>query len=519
MATVLVKQNIKQASIFIAAFTVLSQALGLVRESLVANFLGTSAEYDVLLVALAVPAMVGTILMMALPSAGIPWLQTESDNSGKGFSILRSPFLRINAFISLILAIAIFMLLPFLAKLLATGLEQNQVSTVLKYGRIFCLLIPLRAFEAIFQCFLHVKYSFIFPSITVIAFNLVIIGLLIGLFPSMGAQAYVMAMVIGVFVEMVLVGLPAFLIYRGHLPAIGQAPFVAKAYVQYLGAIVLIEGIGLLTDPFDRYLGGIFLAPGFVSAAYYANITQQIPFRVFVMSLGTAIFPSLSELAAKKNLTDMASLYHRAIALCVIIMIPISVFAIFFQDEIIKILFERGRFDENSRAMTVSVFKYYLVGLIFPSLFFIQLRILYSFKRWKHLFWVRLSAFLAKCLIGLFFIKYNWALAIGGGTVFMFILSFILMEFHLVKKIGLNYSKFDFSLIGKAMLGAMIAVIITIIFSTAFGAISGISQIWFLVISAIGLFGSLIIIDAFFDISGIQLKKILSFNNYHFHGH
>ncbi|MEK7775336.1 MAG: hypothetical protein AAB305_05580, partial [Candidatus Zixiibacteriota bacterium] len=93
----LTKQGVRDASILIALFTVLSQMLGFVREAVLAHFFGTSAEYDLLLLALTVPILVGSVLFVALPMASIPLLQSSPDHA-RGLT-LKDPFLTTNAVI------------------------------------------------------------------------------------------------------------------------------------------------------------------------------------------------------------------------------------------------------------------------------------------------------------------------------------------------------------------------------------------------------------------------------------
>jgi putative peptidoglycan lipid II flippase len=503
------KQTIGQASILIATFTILSQALGLIRESLVANYLGTSADYDILLVALAIPAMIGTILMMSLPAAGIPSLQSNSSGQGVGSNIFRSRFFMINLIMGLILAAIAFFCLPILGGLLATGLDEARVQLAIKYGGYFCLLIPLRSLEAVFQSFLHVRYHFVLPAISTIGFNLVIIGLLVGLFPSLGSQAYIIATIAGILLEMVMVAVPTYFIYRRSGPLIDNSGFQMSGYIRFLGIIVLIDGLGLLVDPFDRYLAGIFLPPGYISANYYANLVGHIPIRIFVMSLGMAIFPSLSEVAAKKNMFELARLYHKAVAICIMLVIPVAVYSIIFKNEIISFLFERGQFNELSRAMTVAILPYYLAGMIFSSLYFIQSRVLYSLKSWTNLLWARIVSLAAKVAIGVLLIKTNWALAIGGGTLAMFVVLYLIIEHYLIKKNALYYLKSDLKLVTKSGLiavGVVLSILLAEILSTK---LLGLRPILAAVATAgIGTL-CLMISDGIFDVSGFNLKKYI----------
>jgi putative peptidoglycan lipid II flippase len=507
------KQSIGQASILIAVFTIISQALGLIRESLVANYLGTSAEYDIILVALAIPSMVGTVIMSALPAAGIPSLPSINGSTKQGSNILRSPFFRINLILGLTLMGITAVTLPFLGKLLGTGLSKESVGLVLKYGYIFCLLIPIRSLEAAFQSFLHVRYHFIFPAISTIAFNIVLIGLLAGLFPSMGSQIYVIAVVAGTFMEMALIGVPAFFMYRRSGSQLATADFSMPGYIKLLGIIALIDGIGLLADPFDRYIAGIYLTPGYVSANYYANIVGQIPIRIIVMSLGVAIFPSLSEMAAKRDINRLSTLYHRAIAICVMLIIPITIYCLIFRNEIISLLFERGRFDEQSRALTAGVFFYYTLAMIFFAIYFIQSRVLYSMKIWGSLLWARIIGLMGKMAFGFMLIKEHWALAIGGGTLIMGAISVLIIEIDLYKNIGIRYSPASIKLITRAVLCGAIMTPIILIINFSLRNIFELHSFWLLMLSGAGTLLSLLIIEILFNVTGFDFKKLIARSN------
>lgn len=502
------KQSIGQASILIGIFTIISQALGLLRESLIANFLGTSAEYDIILVALAVPAMIGTILMSALPAAGIPSLQNNGNGKAEFSNIIKSSFFRVNFYLGLGLMVGVMICLPFLGRLLGTGLNEHSVSQVLKFGYVFCLLIPIRSVEAAFQSFLHVRYHFLFPAISTIGFNLVIIGLLATLFPSLGPPIYIAAVITGTFVEMILIGIPAIVMYKQTKSNLTVSGFSNSEYLKLLGMIALVEAIGQLVDPFDRYLSGICLSAGYVSANYYANLVGNLPMRIIVVSLSVAIFPSLAEMAAARDIERMTNLYHRAVAICLILMIPIAIFSLLFRNEIISFLFERGRFDERSRALTAGVFFYYALAMVFTSIYFIQSRVLFSLKNWGNLLWARIVGLVAKMAFGLAFINGHWAMAIGGGTMLMSAISVLTVEVNLRHKYNFKLSPESLKLIYKALLGSAFMAIAILILDFGLRNIVGMNSLPLLLAAGLGTGLSFIIVDYFIMIMGIDYSKI-----------
>ena len=506
MAIPFIRQDIKQASLIIAIIALTSQGLGLVREMLIANFFGTSGDYDILLISMAIPMMVGTVLFMAIPSAGIPFLQEQKKNVGLDYSALKSPFLRVNTFITLFISLATFFLLPDLCGLLMSSFDESRLHLVIKYGRFFCLLIPFRAYEGIFRSILHLNRNFLFPASTILGLNVVIILILLIFFPAIGSPAYIMAWLLGLFAQMVIVAVPSMVFFGKARKDSGTLRFNSPGYLSYLSVIIMVESVGLAVDPFDRYLAGSMLSSGFVSANSYAVILSMVPIRIFIYAIGFAIFPSLSEHTSQGRSVQSAALYHKAIAVCIMIVLPIASYFIIFGNEIVSLLFERGKFGVESRAMTVEVLKYYLMGMIFPAAFFIQLRVLYALRSWRHLILVRALSFVAKVLVGIYFIKYNWALAIGGGTVAMFMISFIIMEIYLVARRRLRYSRQDAIIIGKGAFCAVVSITLLLGANLISREILGIAPyINLIVVGVIGL-GGLLLMDRRLGVSGLSLK-------------
>jgi hypothetical protein len=146
------------------------------------------------------------------------------------------------------------------------------------------------------------------------------------------------------------------------------------------------------------------------------------------------------------------------------------------------------------------------MGIIFPAAFYIQLKVLYALKSWRYLIFVRILSLIAKCLIGFFFIEYNWALAIGGGTVAMFMVSFVLMEIYLVTRRGLRYSRADVIIIGKGFICAAVSIalfqVTNLISSEIFSAVPIVNLA---IVGIIG-FGGLLLMDRWLKVSGLSLK-------------
>ena len=498
------RQSIKQASLLIAIIAIASQGMGVIREALVANYLGTSVEYDTLLISMAIPMMVANILFMAIPSGGIPYLQRKEENSIDVYENHQSSFLKVNSLIIMSISIIVFLTLPMFRGILARGLSDAELDRVVLYGRIFCLIIPIRAYEGIFRALLQFRHNFLFPALTILGLNSGTIIILITLFPSIGTPAYIVAWIVGTLSQTLIVTIPALILNKkDSKPGSRNSGFDSTGYLRFLSVIAFAETLGLLVDPFDRYLAGSFLTDGYVAANYYAVIIGTVPFRIFIYAVGTAIFPSLSERFADGQTREAGQLYHKAIMIC-LALIPIAVYLFLFAGDIVRILFERGKFSGQSRLMTLEVLKYYLLGMVFQALFFIQLKAAFAIKSRKYLIYSRIFSLAVKVSVGLLFISIDWAFAIGGGTALMFVSNFLIMEIHLIRKAGLVYSRQDMRNLFKALIWSGIASVVII---GSFYILRGLLPAGFLInFAAVGVSGAgaMVVVDRWLGIPGLS---------------
>jgi putative peptidoglycan lipid II flippase len=436
------KQGVRDASILIAVFTVLSQLIGLVREAVLAHLFGTSAEYDLLLLAVAIPGMVGSMLMVAIPSAGIPHLQGVTLKSG--YRLLASPFIITNAMLTALAAVFVWFALPALSSILATGITSEQLNTVVGWGRIACVVIILRGFESTFRALQHRESHFLTSSLTPFAYNFVLILTLVTLYPQMGAPVYLLGITLALGTQSLLLAGASIVLSR-HQEADGRKKFNAGAYSTYFILVFGIEALILLLEPIDRMLAGRFLSGGYVSAVNYATVLYSVPIRVIIASVATAIFPLFSHEAAKDDIPRIARMYHRSLAACLLLVVPLSVFGWAFRYELIALLLERGRFDADSTRITAELgaWLFLTVPIIAASTF--QWRVLYALRDWKWFAVTRVISLAVKIGLGVVFIQSDWALALGGGTLALYAVSFFMLEQHLLSRYQANYTSADFA--------------------------------------------------------------------------
>ncbi len=121
---------------------------------------------------------------------------------------------------------------------------------------------------------------------------------------------------------------------------------VAHEGVKKVFALMLPVILGLSLPQVDviinRYFGNM-LAVGSVTALDNANRLMQLPYGVFGQAFGTAIFPTLSALAAKQLWSDYRTQLSQGLRGIVFLTMPASVLMMALSVPIIRFVFEHGK--------------------------------------------------------------------------------------------------------------------------------------------------------------------------------
>jgi putative peptidoglycan lipid II flippase len=147
---------------------------------------------------------------------------------------------------------------------------------------------------------------------------------------------------------------------------------VSHEGVKKVFALMLPVILGLSLPQVDviinRYFGNM-LAVGSVTALDNANRLMQVPYGVFGQAFGTAVFPTLSALAAKKLWVDYRSQLSQGLRGIVFMTLPASVLMIVLSVPIIRFVFEHGKLvTAQDTSITAFVLVLYCAGVFVWSM-------------------------------------------------------------------------------------------------------------------------------------------------------
>ncbi len=82
---------------------------------------------------------------------------------------------------------------------------------------------------------------------------------------------------------------------------------------------------------------------------------------LFGQAVGTASFPTMARLAAENNLPELNRLLNRTLRYLALL-IPVAAMLMVLSREVVRILFQRGRFDPSATTLTAEVLVWFLAG-------------------------------------------------------------------------------------------------------------------------------------------------------------
>ncbi len=353
----------------VAIIILISRLLGFVREMVIADIFGTTADYDIYLIAVMLPALAYGVINFASIYFFVPFLskQQELGNDTNWNAIY--PPLNLILLSSFVLMLIIIFGSPYIMKIWGSQLITEQFSQVVLYSRLSSVMILLGTTEAFMRAFLNVKKIFIFPAGGFIAYNLFCIASIYFLYESFSVGAIIIGVIAGLFFQNLFL-LSKIMLYK---PFNNYTPKFITEHSQALfktaGVVVLIELINRSYFLLDRFIAPSF-GEGVISALNYSQVIVQLPDSIIGFAIGAVVFPLFSESSETDQLHRFQAFYKKAILSAVFIAIPIATFFFLHAEQIVYLLFHRGQFDAHSVELTATTLRPYVISIV--SLFVIS---------------------------------------------------------------------------------------------------------------------------------------------------
>ncbi len=458
------KDKVIKAAEIVGLGTLFSRILGLVRLQVIAYVFGYSAATDAFWIGFTLPNFFRLLLAEgALSTAFIPvfseWLSKKGEKEAK-----RLANNVLNILILLLLAvvgIGIFFAWGYVPYL-AVGFREvpSQMHLAIKLTQVMFPFLFFISLAALTMAILNCKGHFATPAFAPLFFSAAVILSVFLLSSRYGIYSLAIGVVIGGGMQL-LIQVPP-LIKRGfrYRPLLSFNDPGVRKIARLIGPATL-GGITLQANIIINRIFASTLAPGSISALLYAMRLIQFPLGLFAIALSTAIFPTLSSLAATNKVGELRETLSLGVRMVLLVLIPSSIGLILVKGPLISLLFEHGAFISENTLMTSQALFYYSLGLLAMGEVMVLTRAFYSLQ--DVLTPVKVSMLVLILNVGLNFLlisplKHNGlALATSLSMIFNVIVLFFLLRRKLKRLEG---KKILFSLVKISFITAIMGMVV-----------------------------------------------------------
>ncbi len=357
-----------RSAFLVGAFTLLSRALGLVRDFLTAGFFGTSLAMSAFVVAFRIPNLFRALFGEgALSSAFVPVFMATRRQAGEAaaWELARK----------VISLVGLALLAVVLAGIGGLTVAQHRpdlgpkAALILPLARIMLPYMMFICLAALSMAILNSYHQFTLPALTPSLLNLIWIGFVLGVCPRLGAtpDEQIFGVAWGVFVAGVVqlgIQMPA-LIRRGYQP--GFQLDLRDTRVIRVFTLMGPAALGLAVTQVNVMINSllaVWIGPWAPAALFYAERLLYFPQGILATALSTVLLPVLSSHAAHALHGEIRQTIQHALRNLFFVMAPASIGLLALAEPIVRMIFEWQRFDAASTDLTALALKFYAPGLL-----------------------------------------------------------------------------------------------------------------------------------------------------------
>jgi len=365
----------------VASIAVVSKFLGFFREIALAFYFGAGVVTDAYLVATAIPGFFYFCVGAALTTAFIPVYSKVSASEGARKEFLGS-LLALIFVVCTVLVVLLILNAGELVAFIAPGLDQEGYNLARRFTQIFAIGIFLTAAINVLTSILHVHGLFAVPALSGLVFSLSVLLSIIFAY-QYGVIYLILGPLLGKGLEVVLMLPFARRAFSGVIPRFQFSDPNIKAIIVLVGPMALGLAGAQANLIVDRVFGSQ-VESGAISALSYAFALANVVVSVISVSVASVIYPSLARMSASQMSGSAISLASKALGIVLVWVVPAAAVLAIFREDVVSVVFGRGRFDSVAVENTSVALGFYALGIVGLTVREIITRIYYA--RGKPLF-------------------------------------------------------------------------------------------------------------------------------------
>ncbi len=364
----------QRGSVMVAAGILCSRLTGLVREAVMAGYLGTSVAADAFRAAMRIPNLMQNLLGEGVLSAAfIPvysrlLAEGRDDDAGKVAGAIAG---LLAALTGVLVLVGVILAGP-LTDVIAAGMSGERRDLTVRLVRILFPGVGFLVLSAWCLGVLNSHRRFFLSYVAPVIWNVAQITALAGAAwwlarggeePALATLATALA--VGAAIGGVLqfaVQLPTVLaLSRGLRLSLRRDLTGVRQAIGAFGPVLAGRGVVQLSAFLDTLLAS-FLAVGALSALGYAQALYLLPISLFGMSIAAAELPELSSMD-RADRPALSKRVQRGLRQIAFLVTPVVVIYLVAGGAVVQALFQRGEFSADARTLVWLVLAGYAIGL------------------------------------------------------------------------------------------------------------------------------------------------------------
>jgi putative peptidoglycan lipid II flippase len=368
--------------------TGISRVAGLVREISVASFFGTSGPFSAFTIAFQIPNLVSNLFANAALSAAFVPVFTDllqQRRRREAFELASTLFWIM--LIALGAITAFFILGAGVIMPVFTGVKFNHALDGMTAGfaQVLFPVVLLLGLNGLLVGILQSYDHFSIPAISPAVWNVVILVLLLVLRPHFHGEEqqlylYAAAILAATFVQLLMaVGALGRIDFRLRFAINWHDPRIRRVFTLMLPVTI---GLGIVN--LDQLINSVFgtlvskEAPRAIDNAFRV---YMLPQGLFSVAVATVLFPTLSRMAANRDVGAMRRAVGIGMRQINLLLIPAAVFMVVLATPIVRLLFQRGHFGPHSTHIVSVALFWFAFSLPFGGLNLLLTRTFFAVQR------------------------------------------------------------------------------------------------------------------------------------------
>jgi putative peptidoglycan lipid II flippase len=344
-------EQVSGATLALVVTGTLARIITLLTQMVIADEFGVSTSSDAYFAMEKVPELFVAFIAVGFSTVFIPmfaeYRTTQGEDEAWKFA---SSFFFLSTIVSLFLAAIAVVCSPLLVRVMAPGFQGSTRQIAVALLRIMALSIIFLGPDAGLFGLLNSHREFIIPELARVTYNCVLFGVAWTLSSRFGVYVLAWGIALAAVIRMTIQFLGA--AKRGVLKLVWtfDHPGTRRAAKQLIPFVIAMSGVEIVFV-LDRMVAS-GLPEGSIAALNYASRIILLPIGIFALPLRTTFYPTLSDLAVRRHLQELAETTLTGLKVLLFIVIPACVGLAALRVPLTRLLFERGAFDSLATLAT-----------------------------------------------------------------------------------------------------------------------------------------------------------------------